>query len=220
MVNKILNRLKGKGEELTQGTSFKITEGLQNKISIGLNWSGIPKKGTFNKILQLFEPVDLDGAVAVFKGKELDEVISYKNMLSKNGSMRHSGDDLMGDLEGNDGLDNESIVIDLKKLHQDVDSIYVYLRSARKCDFSEIPYSILRILEVIPSKRTSHVFAYFNLSNNPAYKGSQAMLMGKFERQEDNCWAFTALGEPLHETDLREIGRYIGEEVIVQQDKG
>ncbi|MEM9338643.1 MAG: TerD family protein [Bacteroidota bacterium] len=215
MVNKVFNRLKGNGKELTQGTSLTIREGLQNKVGIGLNWSGIPKSGAFNKMLKLCEPVDLDGAVATFKGKDLDEVISYKNILSKNGSMRHSGDDQMGDLEGNDGLDNESIVIDLDKVHSKVDSIYIYLRSVRKHDFSDIPHSILRIFEFVPGKKSRQVFAIFNLSRNLDFKGSYAMLMGKFERTEDASWTFTALGEPLEETDLREIGNYLSKEVVV-----
>lgn len=218
MVSKVLNRLKGKGAELSSGTSFKMTEGLQSKVVIGLNWSGIPKKGTFSKVLGLCEPVDLDGAVATYKGIELDEVVSYKNMLSKNGSMRHSGDDRMGDLEGNDGLDNESIVVNLDKVHQKVDSIYVYLRSVKRDDFADIPYSFLRILEVNPKKKMSKVFASFNLSMNANFRGTYAMLMGKFERQEDSSWTFTALGEPLPKIDLREIGEYIAEEVIEQQE--
>lgn len=212
MVNKLLSRLKGKGQELTKGSS--ITEGLQEKVHIGLNWSGVPKKGAFNKMMAIYDPVDLDGALAAFKGKDLDETISYKNMLSKNGSMRHSGDDQMGDLEGNDGIDNESIVVQLGQMRQGVDSIYVYLRSVKRHDFADIPYSILRILEVIPSKRATRAVAYFNLSMNPNLKKTRAMLMGKFEKQEDSSWTFTALGDPIPKTDFREIANYISEEII------
>ncbi len=214
MLNKTLSWLKGKDPELSKGISFDINEGLRNKIVIGLNWSGIPKKGTFNKVLKLCEPVDLDGAIATFKGRELDEVISYKNLLSKNGAMRHSGDDQMGDLEGNDGLDNETIIVDLEKIHSAVDSIYVYLRSVRKHDFSDIPYSILRISEMIPETRTKRLFAVFNLSMTSDFKGNYAMLMGKFERGENGGWTFTALGAPLQETDLREIGHHVAKHVI------
>lgn len=214
MVNKLFNRLKGKGEELTPGGSYNISEGLNNKVFIGLNWSGIPKTGSFNKMFNLHEPVDLDGAVASFKGNQLDETISYKNMLSINGSMRHSGDDQQGDLEGNDGLDNESIVVNLDKIHKDVDSIYVYLRCVERHDFSKIPYSILRIVEVDTNKKLTKVLAIFNLSMDSTYKGAQAMLMGKFERQEDKSWTFTALGEALPETGLKDIALYLGREVI------
>lgn len=212
MVNKLLSRLKGKGRELTKSSS--LIEGLQGKIHIGLNWSGAPKKGAFNKMLGICEPVDLDGALAVFSGTELDETISYKNMLSKNGSMRHSGDDQMGDLEGNDGIDNESIVVDLSKMRQSADRMYVYLRSVKNHNFVDIPYSILRILEVIPSQRRSRVIAYFNLSANEGLGKTRAVLMGKFEKQQDSSWTFTAIGDPIPETGFKEINSYISAQIV------
>lgn len=212
MVNKLLDRLTGKGKQLYKGASF--TEGLNGKIHIGLNWSGVPKSGNFNKMLGIHAPVDLDGAMAAFKGKELDETISYKNMLSKNGSMRHSGDDQMGDLEGNDGIDNESMTMDLSKMRKEVDSVYVYLRSVQRYDFADIPYSILRILEVIPSKKRTRVIAFFNLSKDPTFKNTHTVVMGKFEKQSEASWSFTAMGEPIPERDFKEISKYISEKII------
>jgi tellurium resistance protein TerZ len=45
-------------------------------------------------------------------------VVYFGNLKAKNGSVKHSGDDLTGDMGGDDGLDNEVITVDFGAYRQ------------------------------------------------------------------------------------------------------
>jgi len=85
-----------------------------NRVCVGVNWGAIEKKGFFGtkKVA-----VDLDASIGLFKEtKELIDVVYFGQLKSRDGSIAHSGDDRTGDLDGDDGLDNEIITIELSKV--------------------------------------------------------------------------------------------------------
>lgn len=201
---------KKTGINLKKGTSIRLEkDGIRlNKICIGLNWGAITKTGFLRNLTGLnTESVDLDGAVTLFSGDRVSETIYFKRLFSRNGSVIHSGDDLTGDLNGDDGLDNEVITIDLSKVEEDVDSIYIYLNSYEGHDFGDIPYSKLRIFEGTPNY-VKDVLATFNLSMEEKFKGYTSMIMGKLE-QSGSQWNFTAIGEPIYPKSVEAIVGYL-----------
>lgn len=202
---------KKTGINLKKGSSIRLEkDGIRlRKICIGLNWGAITKKGFFRALTgSQTISVDLDGAVSLFAGDQLAETIYFRKLVSDNGAIRHSGDDLTGDLDGDDGLDNEIITIDLARIESQVDSIYIYLNSYQGQDFGDIPYSKVRIFEGTP-EYVNDVLATFNLSAEEKFKGNVSMMMGKLVRSGVNNWDFKAIGEPIKPRKIEGIEAYL-----------
>src|SRR6188768_1515907 len=95
---------KGQRINLEKSNGAKLQQ-----VCVGINWGAIEKKG-FLGLSKSKEAVDLDASCALINGnKQLEEIIYFGNLKSKNGSVKHSGDDLTGDMGGDDGIDNEVI---------------------------------------------------------------------------------------------------------------
>ena len=202
---------KKTGINLKKGASIKLEkDGMRLKqICIGLNWGAIHKKGFFRSLTgSNTVSVDLDGAVSLFAGNQLMETVYYRKLVSYNGAIYHSGDDLTGDLNGDDGLDNEVITIELPYVEPHIDSIYIYLNSYKGQGFGDIPYSKVRIYEGRPDY-VNEVLATFNLSVEEKFKGYVSMMMGKLTRDNGSNWQFTAIGEPLSPRKIPEIESYL-----------
>ena len=105
-----INLTKGQKIDLRKNSGDTLTN-----ICVGVNWGAIEKKGFWGNTK--FESVDLDASCISFDdNKNPLEVIYFGNLKSENGSIKHSGDDLVGDTGGDDGLDNEIISVDLTKI--------------------------------------------------------------------------------------------------------
>lgn len=205
---------KKNGINLKKGSSIKLEKDgrkLQN-ICIGLNWGAIPRTGIMGALMGNSIAVDLDGAITTFTGNRIVETIYFKRLYSADGSIRHSGDDLTGDLNGDDGLDNEVITIDLSSVHHEIDTIFIYLNSYEGQNFGEIPYSKLRIYEGSPS-HVEDVMATFNLSLEEKFKGYVSMVMGKLTRKGDD-WGFTTIGEPVKPDKIPDIAWHLKENYL------
>lgn len=188
---------KNTGINLKKGSSISLKkEGLLlQHVCIGLNWGAIKKSKLFG-LINYNKAVDLDGCVAVFdeSGKQLDRV-SFTNLQSKDGAIVHSGDDLTGDSDGDDGIDNEVIEIELNRINPFATDLFFFLNSFNGQDFSQIPYSKIRIYEG-DKDQVNDVLATFNLSENPEFGGFVSMVMGRLSREQSG-WQFTTIGEPL-----------------------
>lgn len=204
---------KKTGINLSKGSSISLEkEGapLQN-VCIGLNWGAIQRAGLV-KFFAGNVSVDLDGSVAMFSGKDVYDVVYYKHLVSKDGSIRHSGDDLTGDMNGDDGLDNEVIRVNLTKVHASVDQIFFALNSFKGQDFGEIPYSKIRVFEGTPTS-VKDVLATLNLSSEVEFRGNVSMVMAKLVKNGDR-WKFEAIGKPVDSKDIRGIVKVIQSEFI------
>ncbi|MCS6796196.1 MAG: TerD family protein [Raineya sp.] len=187
---------KKTGINLSKGSKISLEkEGKRlEEVCVGLNWGAI-KKGIFFNLFKQTIAVDLDGSVTTYdENKQILETVYYRRLRSKDGAIIHSGDDRDGDIYGDDELDNEVIEINLTKVNPKVKYIVFYLNSYNGQDFSQIPYSKIRIFEG-NSKRVDSVFATFNLSAEEAFKKHVSMVLGKLTRKENGQWEFTAIGE-------------------------
>lgn len=186
---------KKTGINLKKGSSISLEKQgkLLEEVCIGLNWGAIPRKALFG-LVKTTENVDLDGSVSMFDSSknELDTVY-YSKLVSKDGAIRHSGDDVQGDSGGDDGLDNEIIEVSLRNVAPEVEQIVFYLNSYNGQDFAHIPYSKIRIFEGNKHK-VDDVFATFNLSADTSFAGNVSMILGKLIRTKNN-WKFEAIGE-------------------------
>ena len=192
-----LNLSKGEKINLIKDDGRKL-----NNICVGLNWGAIVKTGIFgfgsNK-----EAVDLDASAALFDANDQPiEVIYFGKLISSDGAIKHSGDDLVGDTDGDDGLDNEIITVDLARFHPRVEKVVFILNSFKGQDFAIIPYAHLRIYEGTPD-RVDSVFAKFNIASDSKFRGFVSMVMGKLYKYKGE-WKFETIGEPTQDRSLQE----------------
>lgn len=172
-----------------------------DEICVGVNWGAIEKKGLFGGKKKV--AVDLDASVGVFSAdKQLGEVVYFGNLRTSGGEITHSGDDRTGDVDGDDGLDNEIITIRMSRLPAAADKVAVVLNSFQGQDFASIPFASIRLYEGTPT-RVDNVIANYNIANEPKFNGSVSMVLGVLYRH-GNSWKFRAVGEPTSDRKLEQ----------------
>ncbi|WP_029276952.1 TerD family protein [Pedobacter borealis] len=192
-----INLQKGQRISLEKSNGSKL-----HNVCVGINWGAIEKKGLFG-FGSSKEAVDLDASCALYnENKQLLEVVYFGNLKSKNGSVKHSGDDLTGDMGGDDGLDNEIITLDFSQLDANVNYVAFVLNSFRGHDFGTIPFASIRIYEGT-TKRVNEVFAKYDIANGANFAGHVSMVMGVFYKKNSE-WKFNAIGEPTKDKKLEE----------------
>ena len=186
---------------------------------VGCNWGAIvkdvPKLFGLIKGMDIHD-VDLDLSCLVIddQGNPCDHIYSplYNadflqsvglprgKLDSNDKALHHSGDDLRGDQDGDDGLDNEIITVDLARVNPNVHQIFFFLNNCGREDFSQIPYASIRMYEGTPSV-VKNVFAEYNVASQPQYQGMTALIMGKLYRRNDD-WKFAALGDAFPDANI------------------
>lgn len=204
---------KGQKINLEKDNGSQLTN-----FCVGCNWGAIVKKGGFFGMGKSVQDVDLDlSCVMVDKnGQLVDHIYSplyRKDFLARYGmpegkldsrerALHHSGDDRQGDQDGDDGLDNEIITVDLSRISPDVEQIFFFLNNCGQEDFSQIPYASIRMYEGTPT-RVKEVFAQYDVAADPRYAGKLAQVMGKLYRRGGQ-WKFAAIGDAFADRNLCE----------------
>lgn len=187
-----ISLVKGQKISLVKQDGSQLTT-----FCVGANWGVIEKKGFFGGIAK--EAVDLDLSVALYdSNKQLKEVVYYAQLEAS--GITHSGDDLTGDEEGDDGLDNEVIQINLPAISADVEHVVFIVNSYKNQDFATIPFASIRLYEGEPT-RVQSVVATYNVASDEKFAGYVAMILGKLYRR-NNAWKFAAIGEPTQDKKL------------------
>jgi len=205
-----INLTKGQRIDLRKSSGATLTS-----FCVGVNWGAIETKG-FLGLSKNVTNVDLDLSCVLFDNNNnlCDHIYSplYKpdllqqfglqkgKLVTSDGALRHSGDDLEGDKGGDDGLDNEIITVNLSALQPNVTQIFFFLNNVGKEDFSQIPYAKIRMYEGTPTS-VKEVFASYNVSAESQYSGRKALIMGKLYKKE-NEWKFHAIGDPTEDVFL------------------
>jgi len=178
------------GLSLAKGQSLSLTK--QNgesltKIRLGLGWdSAVPAKRGFFGGTKTVE-IDLDASAILFDANRqpLDSVF-FNNLKSKDGSIRHTGDNLTGAGDG----DDESITVDLGAVSSAVAHIVFVITSYSQQTFDMVENAFCRVIdESVPA--TPEV-AKYQLTESGRYT---AMIMAKLSRGNGG-WSFHAIGAP------------------------
>ena len=210
---------KGQRINLEKETGAKLTN-----FCVGCNWGAIVKK-TFFGLSSSVVDVDLDLSCLMFdaEGKPIDHIYSPlyrfgdRNVGLPNGkvdsvdhALHHTGDDTQGDQNGDDGLDNEILTVDLNRVSSQTNSIVfflnIYNNNEFSGDFSEIPYASIRMYEGTATKVHS-VFAQYDVATKDNCRGMRALVMGKLYRRNGE-WKFAAIGDAFEDRNIvQTIGR-------------
>ena len=194
-----INLVKGQKINLAKGHAGSSSQNIRS-FCVGLNWSKIETRGWFGSTNT--KDVDLDASAAVFdKDNKLIDIIFFGKLVSQDGAIEHSGDDLTGS-SGQNNMDNEIIAVDLDKLSYNTDKIVFFLNSFNQVDFETMPYASIRIYEGTPN-RVNNVVANFNVNSDPSFRGKVSMVMGTLY-QRNGDWKFSSVGEATDDRELRD----------------
>ena len=202
---------KGQRINLEKDNGAKLTN-----FCVGCNWGAIIKKSFFGLSTSVVD-VDLDLSCMMFDadGNVVDHIWSPlynfngklpKGKLDSNDhALHHTGDDLTGDQDGDDGLDNEIITVDLNRVSPNINSIVFFLNIYNNADysgdFSGIPYASIRMFEGTPDKAPKQVFAQYDVATKTECVGKRALVMGKLYRHNGN-WKFAAIGDSFEDKGI------------------
>jgi len=184
---------KGQKISLEKSNGSSLTN-----LCVGVNWGAITKKGFFGTKTVA---VDLDASCAVFDAnKKLLDVVYFGQLKST--GIQHSGDDRTGDTDGDDGLDNEVINVNLSQLPANADQVVFVLNSFSGDDFKTIPFASIRLYEGTPT-RVDSIHAVYDIANDAKFAGSVSMVLGKLYKH-NGTWKFSALGETTNDKKLEQ----------------
>ena len=166
--------------------------GSLSKIRMGLGWDPLQapqKSGFFGKMFggggAAAEDIDLDASCLLLDAqKNLLDVVWFRQLQSRDGSIKHSGDNLTGEGSG----DDEVIFVDLTRLPGNVAHLAFTVCSFRGQTFNEVEGAFCRLVD--DSNNTE--MAKFNLSDKGAHTGVVMAIVSR----NGAGWEMKAVGTP------------------------
>ncbi|WEG12969.1 TerD family protein [Pullulanibacillus sp. KACC 23026] len=188
-----ISLVKGQKIDLTKGNA-----GLTSLL-VGLGWDPV-KRGFFQRTPN----IDCDASVLMLNQQgrleRQEDVVYFGHLASSCGSVRHTGDNITGEGDG----DDEQIIVTLNqvpdRIHRLLFVVNIYQCVERKQDFGMIQNAFIRMVD--QSKRQE--LAHFNLSED--YAGRTALIPGEIYRHNGE-WKFNALGQATNDRSLSEIAQ-------------
>lgn len=154
-----------------------------NKVFMGLGWDAAKKGGFLGRLMG--GNIDLDASCVLFSAdKQLLDVVYFGQLKSKDGSIRHSGDNLTGAGEG----DDEVIYVTLADIPAEVNYLVFTVNSYRGQSFNEVANAYCRLVD----DRNTEI-ARYTISGGGDYT---AMIMAKLYRHNGE-WKMQAVGESM-----------------------
>ncbi|GGD56168.1 TerD family protein [Croceicoccus mobilis] len=153
-------------------------------ITLGVGWDAAKPKGFLGAVFGGGGDIDLDASALMFtSGRQVVDSVWFGALTSKDGSVRHSGDNLTGDGDG----DDESIAIDLMRLPPNIETIVLTVNSFRGQTFDKVENAFGRVVD----NRTGRELARFDISDSGPHTG---IILASLTRAGGD-WTFKALGE-------------------------
>lgn len=172
---------------LSKGQNVNLTKqagpaGL-SRITVGLGWDVRTTDGT---------AFDLDSSAIVVgaNGRVVSDrhFVYFNNLDSGDGAVRHQGDNLSGEGEG----DDEKISVDLTSMPADADKVVVavsiYDADARRQSFGQVRNAFARVV----NDSNGEELARYDLSEDASTE--TAMVFAEVYRNGDD-WKFRAVGQ-------------------------
>ena len=149
-------------------------------IQMGLGWDPVTVKKMFGN---RSADIDLDASVVMFADTQVADVAYYGQLTSKDGSIRHLGDNLTGEGEG----DDEVITVDLTRVPIHVNALIFIVTSYQGQTFEQVQNAFCRLVD----QTNKAELARYTLAGGMPYTG---VVMAKVFR-EGGTWKLQAIGE-------------------------
>lgn len=179
-----INLAKGQKIDLKKADGSGLT-----RIFLGLGWDTAQSGG---------RSIDLDASCAMYtEEKVLVDTVSFRQLYSNDGSIRHSGDNLTGAGDG----DDEVINVDLASVPVNVKSIVFVINSFQGQSFDNVNNCFARLVDSV----TSTEICVYKLAEKGSHTG---MIMCKVYRHNGE-WKVAALGIPCNGATIQNISNEI-----------
>lgn len=173
------------GITLQKGQKIDLTKTNPNldKIRVGLGWDANPFSSNFD--------YDLDASVFVTNAagncEEEQDFVFYNNPKDASGAIKHSGDNLTGEGDG----DDETIFVELSKVPYTKDkiafSVTIHDAANRSQNFGQINNAYIRIID----EATNTELIRYDLGED--FSLETAIVVGELYRHNGE-WKFNAIG--------------------------
>ncbi|MFI6777761.1 TerD family protein [Nocardia sp. NPDC050412] len=168
-------------------------------VKMGLGWDPVRSRGMFgNRTVD----IDLDASVVMFADMNVVDVAYYGQLTSKDGSVRHQGDNLTGEGEG----DDEVILVDLTRIPAHVSTLVFIVTSYKGHTFEQVQNAFCRLVD----GANNGELARYTMAGGMAFT---AMAMAKLFRVGSD-WKLQALGEGFQAKHpgeaVPQLGRFLG----------
>jgi len=183
---------------LTKGQSLSLAKnnpGL-TRVFMGLGWDPIKKGGFLGGIFGGGGggSIDLDASVIVFDNAKAEiDTVYFGKLKSGDGSIRHAGDNLTGDGDG----DDEVIHVDLSRLDPRAAHLVFTVNSFRGQTFKEVDNAVARLVD----ETTGKEICSFTLKEQGAHTG---VIMASLSKGTDG-WTMKAHGIHANGRTVRDL---------------
>jgi tellurium resistance protein TerZ len=161
----------------------KEAGGALSRVTMGLGWD-VAKSGGFFGFGAKSQAVDLDASVVLFDDANRPvDVVWFRQLKSRDGSIVHTGDNRTGAGDG----DDEQIVVDLRAVPPNVKSLVFTVNSFTGQNFSTVQNAFCRLFDTNSGKE----IARYDLSVQGSHT---AQIMAKLYRHNGE-WKMHAIGE-------------------------
>ncbi|SCK40589.1 TerD family protein [Streptomyces sp. WMMB 322] len=173
------------GVTLAKGGNVSLSKAAPNltQARIGLGWKARSTTGA---------AFDLDAsALLCGNGRVLGDeyFVFYNNLKSPDGSVEHTGDELVG---GSGSEDDETVLVDLPLVPAQVDKIVfpvsIYDAEPRQQTFGQVTDAYIRVV----NQEDGQELARYDLTEDAS--SETAMIFGELYRREGE-WKFRAVGQ-------------------------
>ncbi|PCC99198.1 TerD family protein [Halopseudomonas pelagia] len=180
--------------EKTAGNGLK-------KVRMGVGWDPVQKAKSSGGFLSRMlggggssDSIDLDAScIMMDENKAAIDVVMFSQLKSKDGSIKHSGDNLTGEGDG----DDETIFVDLLKLPTAVKYLVFTVNSFRGQTFNEVENAYCRIV----NEEGDEELARLTLSE----KGSHTGMIMAYLTRTTGGWDMTAVGREANGRTARDL---------------
>jgi stress response protein SCP2 len=140
-----------------------------NSIMLGLGWDMMGRTG-----------IDLDASCVMFDGSHacVDSVF-FNKLRNGNGSVRHGGDNLTGEGEG----DDEKIFVDLDRIPSNVVTLFFVVNSYGGVPFSNIKNAFVRLVDLEAKDKRKNELIRFQLAGTGDEKHTALIMCKLFALQ-------------------------------------
>ncbi|MGI5351617.1 TerD family protein [Streptomyces sp. CA-250714] len=182
-----VNLSKGQGISLQKSDGATLTA-----VRMGLGWQAAQRRGLFGK---RSKEIDLDASAVLFADKQPVDVVFFRHLVSDDGSVKHTGDNLVGGV--GQGGDDEAIMVDLQRVPVHIDQIVFTVNSFTGQTFAEVENAFCRLVD----ETNGQEMARYTLTGGGQYT---AQIMAKVHRQGSG-WQMTAIGEPANGRTFQDL---------------
>ena len=170
---------------LAKGGNVSLTKLAPSlsKVAVGLGWDVRTTTGV---------DFDLDATALVCgpDGKVLDDrhFVFYNNLISPDGSVEHTGDNLTGEGEGDDEVVNVNVSAVPAGVDKVVFAVSIYEGGTRGQSFGQVVNAFIRVVDAT----TGTELARYDLTEDASTE--TAMIFGELYRHNGE-WKFRAIGQ-------------------------